>query len=58
MKFWENEALNRKWSLQHKGLNKKRNSQPRVDSKGSFKQETVKFIAKRRFSTQNNVKPR
>ena len=57
MKFWQNEALNRKWSLEYTVETKKSHSQPRLDVKRSFPQDTVKFMAKRNFSTQNNVKP-
>ena len=57
MKFLHKKALNRKWSVQRTVQNRKRHSQPRLDAKGSFIQETVKFMAKRTFSTENNVKP-
>ena len=57
MKFWQNEALNRKFSLEHAVETKKSHSQQRLDAKGSLQQEPFKFMAKRTFSTQNNVKP-
>ena len=57
MKLWQNEASNRKWSVQRTVQNRKRHSQPRFDAKVSFQQEPVKFMAKCTFSTQTNVKP-
>ena len=57
IKFWQNKASNRKWSVESTVLNRKRHSQPRFDAKVSFQQEPVKFMAKRTFSTQTNVKP-
>ena len=57
MKLWQNEASNRKWSVERTLQNRKRHSQPRFDAKVSFQKEPVKFMAKRTFSTQTNVKP-
>ena len=56
MKFWQNKALTEN-GLYNTVLNTKRHSQPRLDAKDSFEQEEVKYMAKRSFLTENNVKP-